>query len=109
MANNFKNSKARNTGTAAVTLLTAPAGTNQYTLIGGTLCNKTSNVVKGSLYITDAGGDTYICYNVEIPVGATLVAIGGDQKITLMPGDVVKVVSDTAASIDTLLSYLEIV
>lgn len=108
MANTFKNAKARNTGTSAATLVTASNAANQYILIGATVCNTTANVVKASMYITDAGGDTYIFKSVEIPPGATLVPIGGEQKIALMTNDVVKVVSDTATSLDTILDYLEI-
>lgn len=108
MANTFKNSKARLTGTSPVSLLTAPAGSNQYVLIGATLCNRLTTVIKVDLFITDTGGDTYLVDDVEVPPGATLVPIGGEQKIALTAGDVVKVKSDTAASLDTILSYLEV-
>lgn len=107
--NTFKNAKARLTGASAVTLLTAPSGSNQYVLIGCTICNRTTNTIKANLWITDSlAGNTYIASAVEIPAGATLVAIGGDQKVALLPQDAVKVSCDTASGIDTILSYLEV-
>ena len=106
--NNFKNAKARLVGLAAVSVLTAPAGTKEFVLVGATLCNRTLNTVKADMYITDAGGDTYFVDDVEIPAGASLVAIGGEQKVALMANDVVKVKADTASSLDVILSYLEI-
>ena len=39
--------------------------------------------------------------------GGALVAVGGDQKLVLETGDIVKVVSDTASSIDTIVSVME--
>ena len=107
--NTFKNAKARLSGASAVSLLTAPSTANQFVLIGCTLCNRTANTIKVNLWVTDSiGGNTYIVNNAEVPPGSTLVAIGGDQKIALIPQDVVKISSDTASSVDTLLSYLEV-
>jgi predicted 2-oxoglutarate/Fe(II)-dependent dioxygenase YbiX len=43
----------------------------------------------------------------EIFEGGSLVAVGGDQKVVLEAGDILKVTSDTASSVDTLISYME--
>ena len=45
--------------------------------------------------------------NAEIFEGGALVAVGGDQKLVLETGDKIKVVSDTASSVDTIVSVLE--
>jgi len=43
-----------------------------------------------------------------VPVGGTLVVVGGDQKVVMEPGDALKVVSDTASSADVVMSHLDI-
>jgi hypothetical protein len=37
-----------------------------------------------------------------------LVAVGGDQKVVLLPGDKIYVQSSAASSLDAVLSILEI-
>jgi hypothetical protein len=43
-----------------------------------------------------------------VPVGGSLVIVGGDQKVVLEAADVVSVVTSAAASADAVLSVLEI-
>ena len=43
-----------------------------------------------------------------IPVGGSLIVVGGDQKIVLMTGDKISVLSNTASSADVIMSFLEI-
>jgi hypothetical protein len=43
----------------------------------------------------------------EIYTGGALVAVGGDQKLVLETGDIIKVKSNTASSIDTIISVME--
>ena len=50
----------------------------------------------------------YIVKNAPIPVGGSLVVVGGDQKLVLEPGDTVKVTSSQASSADVVLSHLDI-
>ena len=42
-----------------------------------------------------------------IPSGTSIVVIGGDGKVVLNAGDIIKVQSNVASSIDVVLSYLE--
>ncbi len=46
--------------------------------------------------------------DAPVPVGGTLVVVGGDQKLVMEPGDTVTVESDTASSADVILSHLDI-
>jgi hypothetical protein len=43
-----------------------------------------------------------------VPSGGSIVIIGGDQKVVLEVGDSIKIKSDTAASVDVVMSILEI-
>ena len=40
-------------------------------------------------------------------MGGALVPIGGDQKVVLETGDIIKITSNTASSADAIVSVLE--
>jgi hypothetical protein len=108
MANTFKNYASGNTGTSAITVYTCP-GATQTTVIGMSLCNLTPNPISANVALTTSGGTTFFMLkSANIPVGGALVPVGGDQKLVLEAGDYISVQSDTASSIDTILSVLEI-
>ena len=109
MANTFKNAAAAATGTSEVSVYTVPSLTTT-TVIGLTCANVTStSPVKVSIRIYDSSASAhyYIVKNAEVFEGGALVAVGGDQKLVLETSDVVKVISDTASSIDTIVSVME--
>ena len=109
MANTFKNAAAAATGTSEVSVYTVPSSTTT-TVIGLTCANVTStSPVKVSirLFDTSASAHFFIVKNAEVFEGGALVAVGGDQKLVLETGDIIKVESDTASSIDTIVSVME--
>jgi len=55
-----------------------------------------------------AEDSVYIIKAAPVPVGSSIIIIGGEQKVVVEPGDTVKVTSNTAASADVALSLLEI-
>ena len=105
MANTFKNSLARNVGTSASTVYTAPSSKNSI-LIELDVCNTTNSGVQCSAYITSGGADYYIVKNAPVPVGGSLQVVAG-QKIVLSNTDAIKVLSSTASSLDVIASVLE--
>ena len=109
MANTFKNSAVAATGTSEVTAYTTPSSTTT-TVIGLTCANVTStSPIKVSIRVYDSSGSAYfyIVKNAEIYEGGALVAVGGVQKLVLETGDLIRVVSDTASSVDTIVSVME--
>ena len=109
MANTFKNAAAAATGTSEVSVYTVPSSTTT-TVIGLTCANVTStSPVKVSIRVFDSSATAhfYVVKNAEIFEGGALVAVGGDQKLVLETGDVIKIISDTASSIDTIVSVME--
>ena len=109
MANTFKNAAAAATGTSETSVYTV-GGSTTSTVIGLTCANVTStSPIKVSIRLYDSSGTAhyYIVKNAEIYEGGALVAVGGDQKLVLETGDIIKVVSDTASSVDTIISVLE--
>lgn len=105
MANTFKNALARNVGTTAVTLYSAPASKKSI-CIELDVCNTTNSGVTVDAYITSGGDDYYIVKGTPVPVGGSLQIIAG-QKIVLSDEDALKVVSNTASSLDVISAILE--
>lgn len=105
MANTFKNALARQVGTSAVTVYSAPSSKNSI-CIELDVCNTSNSGVTCDAYITSDGDDYYIIKNAPVPVGGSLQVIAG-QKIVLSNTDSLKVVSSAAASLDIIASILE--
>lgn len=105
MANSFRNALARNVGTDAVTLYTAPSTKNSI-CIELDVCNTTSSGVTADVYITSGGQNYYIIKQAPVPVGGSLQVIAG-QKIVLSNLDALKVVSSVASSLDVVGAILE--
>ena len=113
MANAFLSETQTGVGTSPVAILTCGAST-EITVIGLSV----SNIVTSQILVDvqlDASGRTsgaedsvYLVKSAPGPVGGSLVVVGGDQKVVMEPGDVIKVTSDTATSADVVLSHLDI-
>ena len=110
MANTFKNA-VFNTNLAADTdssALATVAANTQTTLIGMTIANITSGVINVGVKLVSGGADTWIVKDAPVPTGGSLVVLGGDQKVVLEATDAIKIRSNTANSMNAVLSYLEI-
>ena len=105
MANTFKNALARNVGTSAVTLYTAPASTNSI-CIELDVCNTSAAGVTVDVFVTSSSLNYYIVKSAPVPVGGSLQVVSG-QKIVVSNLDAIKVVSSVAASIDVVAAILE--
>ncbi len=107
MANTFTSYLNKDVGTSAATVVTVGAST-QTTVIGMSCSNTTASPVTVDAYITRSATNYYLIKGATVPVGGTLVIVGGDQKVVLVASDALKVVSSTASSIDAVTSVLEI-
>ena len=113
MANAFLSETDTAIGTVAASVLTCGAST-EITVIGMSIANIVTSQIAVDVQL-DASGRTsgaedsvYLVKGAPIPVGGSLVVIGGDQKVVMEPGDIIKVTSDTASSADVVLSHLDI-
>lgn len=108
MASVFKNSLTSSVGTSPTTVYTAGAGVTA-TLIGMTVANIESSSIDVDVQVTDDSGSvtTYLVKAAPVPVGGSLVVIGGNQKVVLEAADTITVTSDTASSADVTISVLE--
>ncbi len=107
MANTFTSYVNKDVGTSAATVATIGSGT-QTTVIGLSCANTSASPVTASVYVTRSGTDYYLIKGATVPVGGSLVVVGGDQKVVLTVGDALKVVSSAASSIDAFTSVLNI-
>jgi hypothetical protein len=107
MPNTFKNFKSKSVGTSAATVYTCPSAT-QTTVIGLSVANTTSSPITTDVYITSGGTDFFLIKSGVVPVGGSLVVVGGDQKVVLEAADALKLVTSAATSADAVASVLEI-
>jgi len=113
MANAFLSETDTAVGTSPATILTCGAST-QTTVIGLSISNiVTSQILvdvqlDASTRTSGAEDNVYLVKSAPIPVGGSLIVVGGDQKVVMEPGDTIKVTSDTASSADVVLSHLDI-
>ena len=109
MASNFSRKTSRNIGTSATTVGSYTVGSGKATtIIGLSLSNVSINNVTISVTHFDGTNTTYLVKNAPIPVGGSLVIVGGDQKVVLLPNDYIQVVSSSASSVDAYMSILEV-
>jgi hypothetical protein len=108
MFTQFQNYLAKAVGTSAVTVITCPAGV-QLTLNGVSVSNITvspSTPVTVSVIITRNATDIFVVKDATVPAGGSLTCAGEDQRIVMMAGDLLKVVSSRAASVDVVAGGL---
>jgi len=106
--NTFKSYPSKNVGTSAATVYTCPAST-QTTIIGLSMSNTTSSPITTSAYITRSAVNYYLVSGATVPVGASLVIVGGDQKVVMQASDVLYIINSAASSGDCFCSLLEVV
>ena len=118
MANAFKTFTAQNIDTSSTgktTLYTCPSST-ETTIIGLNIANiltvsitVTVDICRAPVELLDGGSTlTHLVKDAIVPVGSSLVAVGGPQKIVMNATDVLKVYASQDNSCDAILSVLEI-
>ena len=107
MANTFKSYTKASIGTATQDVYTVPGSTTS-AVIGFCLTNRTNSTVTADVYINKAAAvdDVYIVKGIELPTG-TLYDFNAGNKIILETGDKIQITSNTASSVDVIVSVLE--
>jgi hypothetical protein len=110
MANTFKLKTDTAVGTSLTSVYTVPAATTTV-LVGAVLANITAGQIKVNVQIVTASvtgenaDDVYLVKDLPIPTGSSFELIEG--KIVMETGDIFKVESDTASSLDVAVSIME--
>jgi hypothetical protein len=105
--NTFTSYVNKNVGTSASTVVTVGAAT-QCTVIGLAVANTTASPITTDVYVTRSAVDYYLIKGATVPVGSSLVVVGGDQKVVMITSDALKVVTSAASSADVVTSVLNI-
>ena len=112
MASNFDVKTSRSVGTTATRIGNyTVASSTKTTVIGLTLANVTNTAITATAFHsshTNNGSNTHLIKNAPIPAGSSLVVVGGDQKVVLANVHGVFVASNTASSLDAVLSLIHI-
>ena len=109
MPNTFKLNTKAGGAVAANTDITVLTASTTTILIGLTISNKVNNSITVDVKLessTSGNANVNIGQNLPIPSGSSLDALAG--KIVMNTGDILKVQSDTANSVDIVLSTMEI-
>jgi len=104
MAQNFRRYTFNNIGTSAETLFTADSFD---TVVGISVANVTASAVVASVYINDGTNDIYLVKDAPIPAGSALQVLDGGAKFVVQNNDALKVISDTASSLDVWVSAVD--
>tara|TARA_R100001530_G_C4173274_1_gene117290 strand:- start:31 stop:405 length:375 start_codon:yes stop_codon:yes gene_type:complete len=123
MANTFIRKTSKAVGTSFFQVGANSAGASQTgaytvgadtqsTVIGLSVSNVTSSAVDIDVALSatmaNTTNDVSLCTSVPIPSGSTIVLVGGDQKLVLTTSDLIKIKSSASASLDVVMSMLEI-
>ena len=104
MAQDFRNTLAREIGTGDTTIL---AGGNYDAVIGIRCCNIVATTIEVDVYVTNSATNYYLAKGVVIPPNSAVELIQGGAKVVLKNGDVLYAKSDTASSLDIITSYID--
>ena len=120
MANDFKRftkpDVGTSTGASADAVYTVPAGAGSSALesivIGITLANKHTSGITASVFLDneDGSNDVYIVKNATIPAGSSLEVMSGNKLVVQhngTVGDVLRIESSRASSLDATITGLE--
>tara|TARA_X000001382_G_scaffold16883_1_gene10575 strand:- start:870 stop:1199 length:330 start_codon:yes stop_codon:yes gene_type:complete len=108
MANTFKNKVYNGANTSAnanMNVYTTPASTTTV-VIGLTLSNTTTSQITADIKLS-AGQTVHLAKNIPIPAGSSFEFMAGN-KVIMEATNTITTSSDTADSLDTVLSIMEI-
>ena len=63
--------------------------------------------MNADVYINDGTNDIYLVKSAPIPSGSALQVLDGGAKFVMQSGDALKIVSDTASSLDVWVSVVD--
>lgn len=107
MAQNFRRYIERAIGTSATDI---PDGANfdSYdTIVGINLANIVAQQILVSVYISNGGNNYYLIKDAPIPSGSSLQLLDGGAKFVVQSGDRLNIISDTANSLDVVVSAVD--
>ncbi len=111
MTNTFKSVTTGSIGTSLRDTYTCPSSTTTIVL-GASMANTHSSPIGGSIKVAKNGtaagqDDVFVVKAAPVPVGSSVEVMAGN-KVVLQASDKLQFQSDTAGSLDVVVSLLEI-
>lgn len=109
MPTTFRNSVNSGIGTTPVDLVSTPEGFRT-TVIGCNLANITDyDTVNVDVFVVDESSNAaYYVKGITVPPNSAVKVVTNGEKLILPEGQILRIVSDTADSIDATVSFVEI-
>jgi len=112
MATIFKNKISPAVGTTPITAL-ATDNTFRATVIGLSLANLTTEALRVSITVVDNTNpllpiEAHYLKDVVLPANQSLRAVNGGEKLMIALNNELRIRSDVDASVDVIVSYVEI-
>lgn len=104
MANTFK-SYLTSGVTTQTTVHTGPVNT-QTTVIGLSVANTSGAASNITVVLSRSGTAYHIIKDAPVPAADSLIVVGGDQKLVMQAGDLLRVTS--SSTVDVIVSVLEV-
>jgi len=104
MAQDFERHLNRATGTSPVTVFTSDSDD---TVVGIRCANIAASAITVDVYIVNGGNNFYLIKDAPVSTGGSLELIDGGSKIIMQSGDALTVISNTASSLDTVVSRID--
>ena len=108
MAQDFENSLQRNisNSSGSATVLRTAANSDD-AIIGVRCANTSGTAVNVTVYVKNGSNIYHIIKDAPIPAGSSLQLLDGGAKFVVQSGDKLNIVSDTASSLDVIVSAVD--
>ena len=107
MAQNFRRYTENAVGATPVDIPNGSDFDTYDTIIGISVANIVGSTINVDVYINDGSNNIYLVKTAPIPSGGALQLLDGGAKVVVQSGDRLYVVSDTASSIDAVVSVVD--
>jgi hypothetical protein len=108
MASTFRSVLKTGIGTSGATPVLTTGATAKTTVIGLSLTNLTAGNILASIRIDDGTVSAFYIKNVVVPANQSLRVINGGEKLILASSTNLYITSNTATSLDLVMSFVEI-
>lgn len=109
MATFFRTRVVKNIGTSPADVIQTVSN-NRFTVIGCNIANVIDDPVTIDIYVVDSSSTAaYYVRGLVVPANTSVKMITNGEKLILAEQCGLRIVSDTADSIDVVVSYAEIV
>tara|TARA_B100000131_G_scaffold311960_1_gene345487 strand:- start:106 stop:438 length:333 start_codon:yes stop_codon:yes gene_type:complete len=106
MAQNFRQQKTASIGTSDTAMGSGNLDSFDC-IVGIRLANRHTQSITATVWLKNSSNDFYLVKDAPIPAGSSLELIDGGAKVVAISGDRLYVKSNTASSLDCIVSIVD--